>query len=320
MLIRRFFPAASFLAFCFAASCALLGLQSHAQSAFPDKCDNGNPLPFDAIKVSHPLDGSCGIIGKTTSSVSSHAQNSAKNNFCAVATSGTPEIFTPQMLTDLQASAGLVSGQGKEPPDRGDEQAAGEGKLIRMKAFLIEAHHADLGGGESVNCNGPKEEDNDIHIAFATDSGAEECSSVSAEISPHFRPASWNEIGHYEKYNSSSHLYAVDPQISARLQSQAYRVTGQLFFDASHGPCPCGTKCNPVRSSVWEIHPVYAIEVCRAGATCDVNTDSDWVAFDTWWTSLTPLKKVRPPHSHTPHEPKTPAKPKTPHKPATPNP
>lgn len=39
------------------------------------------------------------------------------------------------------------------------------------------------------------------------------------------------------------------------------RVTGQLFFDASHGPCVGGRGSAPRPRSIWEIHPVYAIDV-----------------------------------------------------------
>jgi hypothetical protein len=53
---------------------------------------------------------------------------------------------------------------------------------------------------------------------------------------------------------------------------------------------------------VWEIHPIYSIEVCKSGTACDENTDSDWLAFDAWWKSLVPIKKVKGPHTHT-HKP-----------------
>jgi hypothetical protein len=39
-------------------------------------------------------------------------------------------------------------------------------------------------GGESVNCNGPSEEDNDVHIALVANPGDQECTSVTAEMSP----------------------------------------------------------------------------------------------------------------------------------------
>jgi hypothetical protein len=274
-----------------------------AQTGFPNNCANNAPLPFATIEVKHPIDSACGIKGKTTSPAPSQLQNSVKNNFCGVPANSTPETFTPQMLIDLQRNTHIASGQGKEPADRTELQGLGEGKIVRMKANLIEAHHADVGAGESVNCNGPKEEDNDIHIAFGAQAHTKECSSVSAEISPHFRPASWDEIGHFEKFDPKTKKNIVGPGMASRLQAHPYRITGQLFFDSSHAPCPCGTTCNPIRSSVWEIHPIYNIEVCKAGTTCDVNTDSDWIAFDAWWNSMAPLQPVKPPHSHEPHEP-----------------
>lgn len=279
-----------------------------AQSSFSDHCPSGSPLPFAGIELKHPIDSTCGIDGDPAASANSHLQNTVKNNFCATSSTGQPEVFTPNMLVDLQANTHVISGFGKEPTNRKPLQDLGEGKLIRMKAFLIEAHHADLGSGETVNCKGTTEEMNDVHIAFGGQAGAQECDSVTAEISPHYRPASWNEIGHYEIWNSSTRQYAPDPAMAARLTAHPYRVTGQLFFDASHAVCPCGTTrahCSPVRASLWEIHPVYNIEVCKAGSSCDENNDGDWLAFDTWWKSLVPLAKPRGPHSHAPHEPGT---------------
>jgi hypothetical protein len=275
-----------------------------AQSSFPDHCPNQSSLPFAAIELKHPIDSTCGIEGLPTAPANSHLQNAVKNNFCATSGSGQPETFTPQMLIDLQANTHVRSGRGQEPNDRKPLQDLGEGKLIRMKAFLVEAHHADLGSGESVNCNGATEELNDVHIAFGAQANTQECDSVTAEIIPHYRPASWNEIGHYERWNSSTRKYVPDPAMASRLTAHPYRVTGQLFFDASHSVCPCGTiHCSPVRSSLWEIHPVYNIEVCKAGSPCDENNDADWLAFDTWWNSLTPLAKLKGPHTHTPLEP-----------------
>jgi hypothetical protein len=275
---------------------------SYAQSGLPDRCDNQRPLPFASIEVTHPLDKTCGINGKTTSSANSQLQNSVKNNFCAINQNLLPETYTPAMLADLQRQTTIPSGQGHEPADRQPLKQLGEGKVIRMKAYLIEAHHADLGSGESVNCGDKTEEGNDVHIAFGSAADTQECDSVTAEISPHYRPASWNEIGHYETYNNATRKYTVDPQMAARLQAHPYRVTGQLFFDASHTACPCGKNCAPVRVSVWEIHPVYAIEVCRAGTACQESNDGDWLSFDSWWKSLTPVQPTPPPHRHVPHE------------------
>lgn len=283
----------------------LVPFSASAQSTFPDHCSDGSALPFSAIEVKHPIDGTCGVAGKTTSPAPSQLQNKVKDDFCAT---GTPETVTPISLVALQKKTTVPSGQGKEPADRTPLKDLGEGKLVRMKAFLIEAHYADLGGGESVNCNGATPELNDIHMAMGSTANAQECESVSAEISPHYRPASWDQIGQFETYSTTTRKYTSNAALDARLQAHPYRITGQLFFDSSHAPCPCGTKCNPVRASVWEIHPIYNIEVCKAGTSCDENTDSDWIAFDTWWGSMSPIQKPKPPHSHTPHEPATPAK------------
>ena len=156
------------------------------------------------------------------------------------------------MLIELQAETTVPSGFKKEPSDRQPLTDLEQGKLVCMKAFLVEAHHADLGAGETVNCNGGTEPQNDIHMALGAAADTEECGSVSAEISAHYRPASWtswNEIGHYEHYNKSTKKHVPDPTMAARLQAHPYRITGQLVFDASHKACPCGTTCTPVPSS-----------------------------------------------------------------------
>src|SRR5215472_15215595 len=128
--------------------------------------------------------------------------------------------------------------------------------------------------------------------------------SVTAEISPHSRPDSWNEIGHYEKFNSGTRMYVVDQAMATRLKSHSYRITGQLFLDTSHKVCACGTNCSgdPSRTSDWEIHPVTNIEVCKAdvgsdAVNCDVNKDADWTSFDSWWKSLPALHFAQP-HPH----------------------
>jgi hypothetical protein len=285
------------------AALVLGGCRCLAQSGFPDHCSDGSPLPFASIEVKQTIDSTCGLSGAPTATANSKLQNAVKDNFCAGMGGKTPETSTPQMLVDLQAQTKIASGFRKEPSDRQPLTALGEGKLVRMKAFLVEAHHANLGTGETVNCNGGAESQNDIHMAMGATANTQECDSVTTEISPHYRPASWNEIGHFERYHPATKKYTPDPGMAARLQAHAYRITGQLFFDASHTVCPCGTSCSPARSSLWEIHPLYAIEVCKSASACDENSDSDWMAFDTWWNSMVPLKKLRGPHAHPNREP-----------------
>ena len=95
---------------------------------------------------------------------------------------------------------------------------------------------------------------------------------------------SWNEIGHFEIYNSSTRKYVPNLALDARLTAHPYRITGQLFFDASHKPCKNGKGPNPKRISIWEIHPAYAIDVCSNStlASCKATDDSLWTPLDQW--------------------------------------
>ena len=57
----------------------------------------------------------------------------------------------------------------------------------------MDAHYSNLGSGESVNCKRPDQESNDIHIVLGqTAEEKDECNSVTAEMSPQFRPAVWD--------------------------------------------------------------------------------------------------------------------------------
>jgi len=103
----------------------------------------------------------------------------------------------------------------------------GEGSLVQFVGFIIEAHYSNVDSGESVNCNLPGEPTNDIHIAVGQALDAPECTSITAEIIPHFRPHVWTLL---------ATLNGTD---GPRLRQQAkldrpLRFTGQLMFDASH--------------------------------------------------------------------------------------
>ena len=229
-------------------------------------------LPFESIQQRHPIDSCCGLSGSVVPNTPVAAQNLAKNNFCAA---GPPVNIDFDVLHQLQADAakpgsGITFGSDSQlPRDRGVLRnlptKAGplrEGTVVRMVAFVMDAHYSNLGTGESVNCHQPDKESNDIHIVLA-DSYQEkdECNSVTAEMSPHFRPEVW------------------DPNDLNQKNSHLYRFTGQLFFDASHRPCS-GGKGSPKRSSLWEIHPVYALDICTDPSNnCKVDSDENWVSF-----------------------------------------
>jgi hypothetical protein len=235
----------------------------------------GCTLPNDEVHQVHPVDKTCGIDGDTPATEQAHrAQNAAKNNFCA---SGAPFTMTYKMFVDLQKEAvkqniphGRRGSQELLPEDRRvlknflkvGTRRIGEGDVVRYVGFMSNPRFSNKGKGESVNCHGPHEEDNDIHIDLVRDPSEVACVSVTAEMSPHYRPHIW------------------DANVLQQITDRPVRVTGQLFFDASHTPCtgPNDTKTNPKRVSVWEIHPVYHFEVCKSKtlAACPANDDSKW--------------------------------------------
>jgi hypothetical protein len=232
-------------------------------------------IPFDDIKQLHPIDDSCGAFGNEQADTTRGRQNQAKNNFCA---SGAVVNIDFEVLHELQQAAvdavdkGISFGSdSKIPPDRSvlnnlptAHLSIGEGTVVRLAAFVVKAHYSNLGKGrgESVNCKLGDREGNDIHIVLGEKSNQDdECSSVTAEMSPHFRPDTWA------------------PSVLIDHNERLYRFTGQLFFDASHRPCS-GGKGNPKRSTIWEIHPVYAVDICVAAANdCTVESDRDWSAL-----------------------------------------
>jgi len=231
----------------------------------------GCPYPFADIAVTHPIDAECGISGKPADAPN-QLQNEAKNNFCVT---DAAVSVTPADLINLQAAVGAAhipfGDTHHLPPNRsvlrnlgktGKGVAIGEGSRVRLVAFVEEAHPSDVDSGESVNCGVSGEETNDIHIPLVQTAGADECTSVTAEMSPHGRPAGWTPA-------------------ALNVAGQVVRVTGQLFFDGSHRPCTPGHPENPKRASLWEIHPVYAVDVCSGNtiADCPVDDDSKWHAL-----------------------------------------
>ncbi|HYL77488.1 MAG TPA: hypothetical protein VEU96_24960 [Bryobacteraceae bacterium] len=207
-------------------------------------------------------------------------EDNAKDNFCADASNPVTVDFT--ILTQMQKKAPNKS----TLADNRDSlhaffplngQNIGEGDVVRLLAFVKEAHISDCTAGEAVNCETPGVPNNDFHIPLVDPTKKNprllsECTSVTAEMSPHFRPATWSEI-----------------DLKTPVKNPV-RVTGPLFYDDSHVPCKVvGGKLTgpgPQRISLWEIHPVYAFDVCTSTdpKQCDVasNDASVWTPYDQW--------------------------------------
>lgn len=240
-----------------------------AGAAVPLSCTLG----FDSIKQHHPIDDSCTPDGNGKPGSPQALQNDAKNNFCA---SGAPINLDFGLLRELQQQAATrvtFGGDSKLPADRSPLRSLtsrvgpiGEGSVGRVAAFVIDAHYSNVGQGESVNCKLTDKEGNDIHVVLGENSDKDDpCTSVTAEMSPHFRPDIWN------------------PDALNQHRDHMYRFTGQMFFDASHAPCVNGTGPNPKRSSLWEIHPVYRVEVCAdPSGKCAVDKEKGWEALEVF--------------------------------------
>ncbi len=295
------------LSLCAAAAAALCLLMSAgaarngAHAPLPvrdDSFDPGCTLPFDAIKAQHPIDGKCPAGGKSslaaTPSQPHVLQNLAKNNFCVT---GAPTPVSYNAFVALQTAVnnmkGLVWGSGQKMPadrtplrnlkikDGGKSLTVGEGSEVTFVGYVMAYEFADAEKGEDVNCDTGGDENNDIHLTLRPTPGLilkrpagakadPRCNSVSAEVSPHFRPAAWAKLAS----STSNSIFTKYP----------LRITGSLTFDAEHKPCTNGKPApgSPVRISVWEVHPVYAVDVCKFAtlARCKATDDAAWTPFD----------------------------------------
>ena len=238
----------------------------------------GCPLPFAAIARTHPVDADCGMEGNLTAKEGAprRLQNAAQNNFCV---SGEPAAITRADFIALHqailAKDILWGCASCLPKDRSllldmlpskDGASLGEGRMVRLSGYLLEARADDAGPKQSANCAAATPDDRDMILTLGTERDASLCAGVTAWVSPHFRPDAWDAL-------AGSHGIA-------SLRGHPIRVTGPLLFDAGHGLCfrNAATRGNPPRVSTWEIHPVYNIEVCSETALerCPAGQDGLW--------------------------------------------
>jgi hypothetical protein len=245
-------------------------------------------LPFDQIATKPDPVQQCGADGSSEShgavDTAKALQDEAKNNFCADASSPVTVDFANLIAMQQQAppKSALVGGRNALHGffSLGGNQI-GEGTVVRLLAFIKEAHTSDCEGGEDVNCNLNGVANNDFHIVVMdplqkNPRNLPECDGVIVEMSPHFRPAAWSQI-----------------DLKTPIKNPV-RVTGALFYDDEHEPCSMaggkltGHSGDPDRISLWEIHPIYALDVCMNTdpTKCDVTSTSaaTWMPYDQWVT------------------------------------
>jgi hypothetical protein len=249
------------------------------------------PLQLGELANNHPID-SCACTGKPKDEpelrVATNLQNSIKNNFSR--DTSNPKVISINDMIRLQQRvnaipfAKLPRGNRDTIPNPqqrnrltninlGANRTFSEGDVITVAGFILGARHSNLDTGESVNCEETGCANNDIHIEVAahrrnpaiTLGKQMNTEGVVAEISPRHRPLAW------DTFDSDDY--------TSFFRSHPVAFTGQLFYDASHHP-----GGEPNRAAVWEVHPVYAIWVCKnnnpqACPLNKLNDESVWLPF-----------------------------------------
>ena len=281
-----------------ACALAVLFLPAAASAKKPKFKTCGNkPLPLQLRPFTNKpqrIDSLCGNTG-CFKSAANDKQNAMKNNFCAPTNKIIP--VTLQTFADLRDAANGEASItiGEPPPSRaklrniiklGDGTRLGEAKTVVFVGYVLDARHSNVdkddplnkGNGESVQCNLLGCAYNDIHIDLTADrNDRTPCHSIVAEIIPHYRPPAWDLFD--------------SPDYTAFLTTHPVKITGQLFYDDSHVACTKDGQAglNPARNNakdferlaLWEIHPVYAIDVCKHTdkAHCSAADASAWFPF-----------------------------------------
>ena len=270
----------------------------------------GKPLPLQLRPFTHKpqrIDFLCGNTG-CHKGAANDQQNAMKNNFCAPVKKITP--VTLKTFGDLGNASNNepTIPQGVPPPSRtalagiitlSNGTKLGEGQTVTFIGFVLDARHSNVdkddpltkGNGESVQCNLLGCAYNDIHITLAEDPNETAfCNTIVAEITPHYRPPVWDLFD--------------SPDYAGFLKTHPVKISGQLFFDGSHVPCTNGKAgLNPARDNakdferlaLWEIHPIYAIDVCKhtGKSRCSATDPSAWFPFAALKSRLG-LAKVTP--------------------------
>ena len=223
-------------------------------------------LPYKGVK-NPDSDDHCGIQGGSNDPAK-QAESRSKNDLCAA--HQPPETLVYQQLIDLQRQVAAAGINARQLTDRTPLNNIAEGKYVNYIAFIQEAHYSDVAKGEAVNCNIPGNTTNDIHIVLVQHPTDDPCTSTTAEMIPHFRPEAWT------------------PENLMAVRQHPVRVQGHLFYDGSHTPCSGSSRPNPQRASLWEIHPVYELDVCKLTDidACRSSTNTaDWVPLEDFLSS-----------------------------------
>lgn len=135
--------------------------------------------------------------------------------------------------------------------DRGDDAARWEDADAAMVVGYV--FHVKAGGSETVNCGETRSQWKDTHIELTLSANATDAEDrFVVEVTPR-----WRDFFHSQFDWSTSTL-------ADELEGNCVRVTGWMFYDASHWHNAVNTNPNGTqiwRATAWEIHPVTALEL-----------------------------------------------------------
>lgn len=251
--------------------CCLVGMTVlSAQSAPRFALRGGCTLPYEVAPtrdVFEFCDNAGRREGAAPPPLADRLRLDAQNNLCARA--GTPlELalrdfgsFPKPPSSQLTASRLSLAAVVK---DRGP--AVGEGTVVRTTGVITKARVAGCSGpeagkpaGELVSCNmllGIRHSEIQLNLNTGRADETNTCGDVVAKIITHFRPRAWQDI-------------------DVRTPLPPVRITGQLFYDDTASGCS-----QPGR---WEIHPVYAIDVCTSvDSACESGNPARWMPYHRW--------------------------------------
>lgn len=297
-------------AFLFVLLCVAVTTLAQAPNKFPFKKQE---MPYNAPAVERPIDRDCGAEGTANGpaqEAQNIAKNdfSAQGDPVPLRITDFDRLEKATLRARNCAAKNLpncrkVKLSAKLPVDRdqlkeiattADGATIGEGTLVVLEAKVLESHYSNTkyniygftngkpnrGQGESVNCKGVPTraaasgiDRNDLHVVLVAPGVTKECLSVTAEISPHFRPDSWRRFHNMKKNSLGEDVNAEATGVNFK-KLRKVRITGTLFYDSIHEPCSPGRRASPSRRSSWEIHPVYKLDV--------QTLDGDWMSFDDW--------------------------------------
>jgi len=222
---------------------------------------NEMPIPNPSP---HPIDALCPLGGTDDHNAAHRLQNAIKNDFTAVGnpiTLGFNEFTFLQKRTDQLIQSGQIQLTNDGYPKNRTTTlknlmvvngvGIGEGSLVMLQGYIYGAHysntkfnvysHNDRGKGESNNCKCNQVDWNDIHIALSDTATplTDECRTVTAEISPHYRSNEWShfhdgQIAEIQALASGFLRGRVISNLSSGAQAVVVRITGPLFYDWRH--------------------------------------------------------------------------------------